>query len=73
MLTNISALDEFPIFTLVFMSDTFFSLNVFASCSYIAFSSERVRITVHPDCSNKFCTFRAIFRFVELSVVPFFD
>ena len=52
------------------MSDIFFCFNVFASISYIAFSSERVNITVVPLCSNKFCNFNAIFKFVSASVVP---
>ena len=65
-----SADDWFPIFTLFFMSLTFFCFNVLLSKSYIAFSSERVNITVLPVCSNKFCTFNAIFKFISASVVP---
>ena len=61
---------SFPIFTLLCMSEIFFCFNVFASMSYIAFSSERVSITVEPLCSNKFCNFIAIFRLVSASVVP---
>ena len=41
------------------------------SISYIAFSSERVNITVVPLCSNKFWSFNAIFKLVLASVVPF--
>jgi hypothetical protein len=65
-----SALDSFPIFTLLCISDIFFCFSVFESKSYIAFSSERVSITVAPLCSNKFCNFNAIFKLVSASVVP---
>ena len=65
-----SALDSFPIFTLLCISDIFFSFNVVLSISYIAFSSERVNITVAPDCSNKFCNFNAIFKLLSASVMP---
>ena len=68
--TNISACASFPIFTLFFMSETFFSLNVLLSRSYIPFSSERVNITVLPACSNSFCTFNVIFKFILASEVP---
>ena len=70
MLTNKSADALFPIFTLFLISDIFFSLKVVLSKSYIAFSSERVNMTVHPLCSNKFCNFNDIFKFVSASVVP---
>lgn len=65
-----SADDSFPIFTLFFMSDTFFSLNVSLSRSYIPLSSDLVNITVHPLCSNRFCTFNVIFKLICASVVP---
>jgi len=65
-----SADDSFPIFTLLCMSEIFFCLKVLLSISYIAFSSERVSMTVHPLCSSKFCNFNAIFRLVSASVVP---
>ena len=65
-----SALDSFPIFTLLCISDIFFSRIVSLSASYIAFSSERVNRTVQPLCSNKFCNFNAIFKFNSASVVP---
>ena len=59
-----------PIFTLFFKSEFFFSLKVLLSISYIAFSSLLVKITVLPLCSNKLCTFSAIFKLVSASVVP---
>jgi hypothetical protein len=73
ILTKISALDSFPIFTLFFISDTFFCFSVCLSKSYMALSSERVNITLQPLCSNSFCTFNVIFRFVWASVVPLLD
>ena len=65
-----SADDSFPIFTLFLESLIFLSLIVLLSKSYISFSSERVNITVLPVCSNKFCTFSAIFKLISASVVP---
>ena len=47
-----SADDSFPIFTLLWISEIFFCFNVFESKSYIAFSSDLVKITIQPDCSK---------------------
>ena len=66
-----SADDWFPIFTLFFMSEIFLLFIVLLLASYIPFSSDLVNITVHPLCSNRFCTFSVIFRFIFASVVPF--
>lgn len=63
----------FPIFTLFFISDTFFCFNVLDSKSYIAFSSERVNITVVPFCSNICCNFNVIFKFISASAIPLLE
>ena len=70
METKISAEDLFPILTLFLISETFFWESVLESISYIAFSSERVRITLAPLDSKSFWIFKVILKLIEASVVP---
>ena len=65
-----SADDSFPIFTLLWISEIFFCFNVFESKSYIAFSSDLVKITIQPDCSKSSCNFKVIFKLICASVIP---
>lgn len=65
-----SALELFPILTLFFISEVFFSFKVLHVESYIPLESSRVRITFIPESSNKSRTFLVILKFIASSDIP---